>query len=229
MRQVSSEYLFFVMDGHFQLPEKQGYDQAYELSYQLASEIILKNDNLELQCQKSGSGYRTKDSGIEIAIQFINQSYIITLPYVNVSLINSNEEIPLKEKLLILHYFNTAKGTPASGKLITFRELPEGMVYYPTFSKRTIEPVLRSFGKEPQLLLDMAEKFGGQKSDYGDIAVTIQAFPRVAVTFILWHGDDEFGPQGSVGFDANISDYLPTEDITVLCETITWKFIRSLK
>jgi len=29
-------------------------------------------------------------------------------------------------------------------------------------------------------------------------------------------------------FDANISDYLSTEDVTVLCETIAWKLVKSI-
>ena len=30
-------------------------------------------------------------------------------------------------------------------------------------------------------------------------------------------------------FDSTISDYLPTEDINVLCETIVWKLVKLLK
>jgi len=77
--------------------------------------------------------------------------------------------------------------------------------------------------------VDAGEKLGGHKADYGDTAVTINAFSRVPITIILWRGDDELAPQGSMLFDATISDYLPTEDITVLCETITWRLIRDLR
>ena len=129
----------------------------------------------------------------------------------------------------MLHYFTSAKGTPPADRLITFRELPAGNVYSPTFSQRTIKPLLGHFGEDPPLLMGAAEKLGGHKADYGDTAVTINAFSRVSITIILWRGDDELAPQGTVVFDAAISDYLPTEDITVLCETITWKLIRYLR
>jgi hypothetical protein len=88
---------------------------------------------------------------------------------------------------------------------------------------------LRYFGKEPDLLLNAAGQLGGQKADYGDTAVTINAFSRVPIMMVLWRGDEEFAPQGSVLFDATVSDYLPTEDITVLCETIAWRLIRFLR
>ncbi len=211
------------------LPEQRGYDQAYELAYKLAGEQLAKIDDIEQQCRKSGAQYRAIDFKKEITIQYLNQSYIITLPNVEISLVGSDEKVPIRDKLLILHYFNSVKGTTAANKLITFRELPEGSVYYPTFLKRTIKPILDHFGKEPPLLIDASEKLSGRKADYGDIAITIDAFRHVPITIVLWRGDEEFAPRGNVLFDTTISDYLPTEDIIVLCETITWRLIRNLR
>ena len=210
------------------LPEKRGYDRAYELSYQFACEKLAQSD-IEEQCHRSGAEYRITDSVREIIVQYLNQPYLITLSGIVISVINSPEPIALRDKLLILHYFNTAKGTPPTDRLITFRELPEGTVYFPTFSKRTIEPILSNFSKEPRLLLRAGETLGGRKADYGNIGVTIPAFSKVPITIILWQGDEELPSQGNVLFDANIPDYLPSEDITVLCETISWRLVRSLR
>ena len=135
----------------------------------------------------------------------------------------------MRDKLIMLHYFLTAKGTPPTGKLITFRELPEGSVYQTTFAKRTVQPLLDNFGKEPDRLLSVSQTLGVHKANYGDTAITISAFSRVPITIVIWQGDDEFTSQGNVLFDANISDYLPTEDITVLCEIIAWKLVRYLR
>ena len=136
------------------------------------------------------------------------------------------EEVPIRDKVLILHYFNTSRGTQPAGRLIAFKELPEGIVYAPTFDKRTIKPLLNYFGREPHLLLDAAKKFGGCQVEHGDVAVTINAFSRVPITIVLWRGDGEFAPEGNILFDASITDYLATEDITRLCENITWRLIR---
>lgn len=201
----------------------------YELAYRLACEQLSKIDDIEQQCRKSGAQYQAIDSKKVIIIQYLNQSYRIALPDIEISLVDSAEEVPGRDKLLILHYFIRAKGTPAANRLITFRELPEGSVYSPTFSQRTIKPLSEYFGKEPHSLVDTGEKLGGHKADYGDTAITIDAFSRVPITIILWRGDDEFLPQGNIVFDATISDYLPTEDITVLCEIITWRLIKYLK
>ena len=211
------------------LPEQKNYEYAYELAYKLACEQLARIDDIEQQCRKSGAQYQVIDSKKTIIIQYLNQSYRITLPDVDISLEGGVEEVPIRDKVLILHYFILAKGTPAANRLITFRELPEGSVYSPTFSKRTIKPLVNYFGKEPRLLVDAGEKLGGHKADYGDMSVTINAFSRVPITIILWRGDDEFAPQGSILFDATITDYLSTEDITVLCETVTWRLVKYLR
>jgi len=56
--------------------------------------------------------------------------------------------------------------------------------------------------------------------------VTINAFAHVPITLVLWKGDEELAPNGNILFDANISDYLSTEDVTVLTETIIWKLVK---
>jgi hypothetical protein len=211
------------------LPPERGYDKAYELAYKLACEHLAKTVDIEEQCRKSGAELQVKASQKSIVVQYLNCPYLISVPDGAISPADSDERAPIRDKLLIIHYFNTAKGTPATNRLITFRELPEGNVYFPTFTKRTIKPIVDNFSQQPRLLITVSEKLGGHKVDYGDAAVTIQAFRRVPVTIILWRGDEELPPQGNVIFDANISDYLPTEDITVLCETITWRLVRYLR
>jgi len=197
-------------------------EQSYELAYKLAREKLESKDIEEI-CGKTGA--QRMDSN-KIIIEYLNQPYLITLPNSRISLKDSEEEVPLKDKILILHYLTLAKGTPATNRLVTFKQLPGGASYFPVFSQRVIKPLLNHFGKEPELLTDAAAKLGGYKANYADVAITINAFPRVPITFALWQGDEEFPPKGSIMFDASISAYLSTEDITVLCETIIWRLAR---
>lgn len=210
--------------GYLTLPLNE-YEYGYELAYRLAGEQLTGIDDLEQQCLKSGAQYTPE----AITIEYLSRPYKITLPEIEVSLMTGDEIIPIRDKLLILHYFLQAKGTPLSNNTITYKELAEGNIYFPTFYQRAIKPLVNHFGKEPHRLLNVAGLLGGRETDYGDVSVIISAFSRVPITLVLWKGDEEFAPEGSIMFDSTISDYLPTEDINVLCETISWRLVKLLK
>ncbi|MDH5781158.1 MAG: DUF3786 domain-containing protein, partial [Dehalococcoidia bacterium] len=85
-------------------------EQSYELAYKLACEQLESKDIEEI-CGKTGA--QRMDSN-KIIIEYLNQPYLITLPNSGISLKDSKEEVPLKDKILILHYLTLAKGTPAT-------------------------------------------------------------------------------------------------------------------
>ena len=198
-------------------------EQGFELSYKLACEQLSKITDIKEQCRKSGARYVGPN---EIVLNYLNQPYHITLPDAEILLEDSNVEVPLKDKILILHYFTLAEGTPATGILITYKQLPGGVSYFPAFSQRAIAPFVNHFGKKTELLIKAAAKLGGHEADHGDVSVTVNAFDHVPITLVLWRGDEELVPNGNILFDANISDYLSTEDVTVLTETIIWKLVK---
>jgi len=211
------------------LPDQKNYEYGYKLAYELAGEKLAKVDDIEQQCLNSGARYMTIESQPVIIVEYLNRSYQVTLPDIKLSLVDSEEEIPIRDRILILHYLTQAKGSPLANEVIAYKQLPEGTNYFPTFSKRAIKPLIDHFGQQPHLLIGTAGKLGGYKADYGDVAVTISAFSRVPITLVLWQGDEEFPPAGNILFDATVSDYLSTEDINVLCEIIAWKLVKLLR
>ncbi len=199
--------------------------QGFELSYKLACEQLSKISDLEEQCRKSGARYVGPN---RIIVDYLNQAYHVTIPAAEVILENTKTEVPMKVKILILHYFTSAKGTPLTGRLINYKQLPGGVSYFSAFAQRAINPFVKHFGQKPELLIELSAKLGGHKTDHGDVSIMINAFNHVPITFALWRGDDEFPPNGGILFDANISNYLSTEDITVVCESIVWKLVKSM-
>jgi len=204
---------------------QRDYQYGYDLALKLASQK-LANINMEEQCQNAGAELKLSASKRIITLEYLNQSYQIALPEMNITLSGSHEPVQPREGLLMLHYLIQASGNPITGNKITYKELPDGASYFPTFYKRAIKPIVDNFCQEPNRLLDATTKLGGYRADYGDLSVTINAFKYVPLTFVLWYGDDEFAPEGSILFDSTISSYLSAEDITVLCETITWRLVK---
>jgi len=209
---------------HATLPVQPVREYAHGLAYQLALEQLAGTKDIEGQCRKSGTRYKPAEKSV--IMDYLNRVYRISVPDGEVTFEKSEETVPLRDKILILHYFLRAAGTPLTGNLITYKELHEGIIYYPTFFKRAIAPVINKFKDEPQKLAEAAAKAGGRKADFGDAAATINAFPCVPLTIVLWRGDKEFPADGNIMFDSTITDYLPTEDITILCEITAWKLAR---
>ena len=206
------------------------YKDVYNLdvAYKIACEQVARL-GIEQQCQKSGASCQAQGSHRIITLLFLNERYQFTLPEIEFSKVEGAGDVPLRERILMLHYFIQAKGSPLSGRMITYKELQEGINYFPIFYKRAIGPLVNNFGSEPQRLLNAAETLGGHKADYGDAAATINVFSRVPITLVLWKGDEEFAPEGNIMFDSTISDYLTNDDIHVLCETIAWRLVRLAK
>jgi hypothetical protein len=200
-------------------------EEGFELAYELGCKKLASMD-LEEVCRKSGAQYVDQN---RVILHYLNRPYWITLPNVEISLEDGEEKVPIKDRILILHYLTQATGAPYTNKLITYGQIEGGKFYCPVFVKRNLEPILSCFGDQPELLVDVAQQFGGQRSTYGDVSVSIDAFPMARIFFIIWKGDDEVPHGGNILFDGNIPGYLASEDVCVLCETLIWRLINLTK
>jgi len=211
------------------LPDRSQYQYGYQVAYKLASEQLSAVRDLEGLCHRSDSRLETIDGQHFIVVRYLAKDYRISHPDIEVSAVDGQAEVSLKDKLLILHYLNCAQGTPVSGRAVTYKELPECINYASNFAKRAVRPLMNNFGHQPDRLPEVTAALDARRVDCGDVAVVIDAFPRVPITLVLWRGDDEFDAEGNILFDSSIQDYLSTEDITVVCESIAWRLVSILK
>ena len=122
------------------------------------------------------------------------------------------------EKLILLHYIARSDGIRTSGNMVTFREIPEGAFYFPSFHDRVLKPFLESFGGSPEKLREKGRALGWKEGGLGDISFETNALPLVPVRFVLWLGDEELAPEAGMLFDSTIKNHLHTEDIALLAE-----------
>jgi len=189
-------------------------EDAHRIAFRIVRDRLKRADIAE-RCERSGALYRPEEGVVEIA--FIGRTCRIEWPGMEAGS-SDGEALSLRERILLLHYLDRASGVPASGQEITFAQLPGVEVYLPVFRARTIDRVVRSFGRRPELLIEAARTMGGGEVEYGDVGVLVPALPRVRIAFVLWRGDEEFEPAGNILFDSRIGEYLPTEDVIVASE-----------
>jgi hypothetical protein len=189
----------------------------------------LNNRNPLHFCRLSGALYIQEGGSDIIRLTFLNR--VITISWPDLLFYqDSNEEVPIKKKILILHYLNGSKKQDLTGELITFQDIPSARFYLDAFNRRVKYPLINAFGDQPdQLPLVAKELFGATTSSVGDISVLIEALPKIPVTLVIWRGDEEFPSDGTILFDSSIRDMLRAEDISELTSMIVYPLIAKAK
>ena len=149
-------------------------------------------------------------------LPFYTDELVVTYPGGQVSFKDREDEVPIAEKILALHYLADAQGTPVSERWIPFREIPGGHIYVDPFHGRALYPLLKNFGKNPDDFEKAALNLNGKKREMGDISFEIPVFPMVSLLYILWLGDEEVPASGNILFNESAPDYLPTEDYAII-------------
>ena len=70
-----------------------------------------------------------------------------------------------------------------------------------------------------------AAALGGQAIAAGDAGFELRVFPQVAVQFILWEGDEEFGAEANILFNPGIQGRLSPEDIAWLAGMVVYRMM----
>ena len=157
---------------------------------------------------------------------FENEKYIIKWMSKDYELsLSSENNYSDALQILFLHYLGSEGTKKPEGKTIAYREVPSARFYEPKFSQRAINPLVKTFGKEPGKLLEAAKRLGGEKSDVGDWAVQINLLPYLPVTYMLWEGDEELAPSGIILFDRTAPGWLCAEDLAVAASLGAYELI----
>ena len=191
----------------------------------------LKQKDPELIADLSGAAFNIgPDDRSILSLDFLNKKVFITWPNFEFSFKEPEKEVPVQQQILLLHYLNGAKMSEATGKWIAYQEVPDGRFYLDAFLRRAKNPMVQAFGDKPESLVKSATTaYNARPFDHGDLSVIIQALPKVPVALILWRGDEEFPPEGTILFDSTIPEILSAEDIAWLAGMIIYPLIGMAK
>ena len=198
----------------------------YIKALELGKEALMRKDPEQI-ASRSGMDYVLEHNGEKgFSMDFLNRKVYISWPGLDFSYHQDGGEVPIQQQVLILHYLNLAKGEEISGDWIAYQEVPDGKFYLDAFIRRAKNPMVQGFGDRPELLVKLAiDVYGATPMEQGDLAVRIQALPLVPVALILWRGDDEFSPEGTILFDRTVSRVLSAEDIAWLAGMIIYPLL----
>lgn len=200
------------------MPRIDDYRQARTLSAEQ-----LSGDPLEAIARRSG--FET-DDGEALRVPFLDRTYRIEYPdFRFIDKEHPEQEIPLQEQVLILHYLEADAPVELSGRWIAYREIPGAGFYFGAFVQRAISPLKNVFGHRVDDLARPARVLGGTKIEDGDAGFEFFLFPHLPLRLIVWSGDEEFAPEASILFDESAGSLLSPEDAAWAASLLVYRLI----
>lgn len=203
-----------------ELAKQKNYQQSFSLACATIREM-----NLEERARKAGADYQRSGDGEKITLSFFLEPYQISFPQIEFYA-PSKKTVSLVTRILLLHYLIRADGSPVTGKWVSYKDIPGGLLYTSVFTRRVTDPLARKFGRSAKGFKEMAIPLGGQPAGVGDASLILKVFPFIPMQYVLWEGDDEFPPSAQLLFDASVDHYLSLEDIVVLGQITTGRLIQ---
>jgi hypothetical protein len=192
-------------------------------------ELAEKDINSVVRCSGALSNHKGTDQIKSLSIRFLNRDVDISWPGMEFSCKGSEEEVPIQQQVLLLHYMNGScnPGTGAkAGEWVSFQDVPDGRFYMDAFLKRAKDPLVGTFGTNPAKMAELASRmYDASPMEYGDFSVAVKALPMITVVLVLWQGDDEFPAEGNILFDGGISKLLSAEDIAWLAGMVVYPLV----
>ena len=136
------------------------------------------------------------------------------------------------EGILAIRYLLEGKHAPASGKMLSYEEMPWGPVYQAQFKGRLLGRIAREFGSDPSRLgLAVGAAPGLLHEDIGgaDAAYRFEFLDGFFISVLVWEGDDEFPAAAQMLFSDNFKYAFTAEDMAVVGDVAVSRLKRSLK
>jgi hypothetical protein len=207
-------------------PKREGLVEAYRLAYRQACARLQAAD-LEAVARAAGAVLKAQplEGGRRLRVAFFGVPVEIDLRPAGAGgagavaeVAITPAELPLMEKILVLHYLLGAPGAAAGerGRLVSFKNLPGAAFYGVPFDKRGPRRIARRFGYDLPAFERACRSLGWRKGDLGDASFEVEVFPLLTAVAVLHRGDEEFLPEAGILFTQNVARLLPLEDVAVL-------------
>ncbi len=199
-------------------PPDRAVDDARR-AWQESMERRLETLRQTLQAQSAGAVARRSGarlSGHQLQLGYWGREVSIRWPSLEAEYSNEGP-CSTFDTAMLLYFLSTADGSPAAGKWIGFRELPNGSFYHQAFQGYSGNRIASAFGSDPAAFSSACVELGGEPlANLAPHTFAFHPFNRIALAAALWPGDEDLPGTATVLFDASASHYLPTDGLALL-------------
>ena len=120
----------------------------------------------------------------------------------------TGQELCVSDRLTIMHHLCCHQEfAQKSDRKVPFREIREAAVFEAAYNRMALEPLKKAFQGRGDALLKAGIEIGGKQEKFGDVSITLQAFPMISLTYIFWDSDEEFPAAANILFDNRIAQW----------------------
>jgi hypothetical protein len=175
--------------------------------------------------QRAGCRYIAKPT--RYVITLLNTEYEVSLSDKRVYSRQPSLAAGFIEELCILAYLINAKDLPPADKLVKAQDLPSGQFFFRGLHSLPTDKLEKTFGHRPEALLEVAERFGTEKCEFGDASIRLNILPRVSITIIIWRACEQFSARASILFDQTAAAHMPLDALWAAVNLAVEKVIKA--
>ncbi len=172
------------------------------------------------------TGADLSDDGLRL--KYWGRPVALAWPDLEPQWVDSGQPCPAFDAAMVLYYLRCADGAPMADRWISFRELPDGTFYVLAYQRYSGDRLAQAFGRDPAAFNSASRLLGGWPLPaISPHAFAFEPLPRIRLAAVLWPGDEEFPPRGSVLFDGAASHYMTTDGLGLLGGGLAGRLVRA--
>ena len=193
-----------------------------ENSYLINRELLKNFDPREMSA-KSHCPYDPETGVFEIEV--LGETYHVHYPGGEVDNAEGEAFDNYSVKIIMLRYLMNAVQAKQTDEYLSYKEFPDGPLYYPNFYQRCLQVFANIGNEKPEVLKQYMETLKAVSLEKGDCSWQLTVMPGVKLAFIFWFGDEEFEPEAQILFEKSLTQVFNIKDLAILGDV----FIISLK
>lgn len=154
-------------------------------------------------------------------LHMLEREYLVSHPDLTITRVTEDGQYRALEsdksaQILAMRFLLRGLNIASTGEFLTYREVPNGEVYFRQFSGRCLKRLAYAFGSQPEKMEAAIEKLGAKRLTLGDVSCELEIFKNYYVRWILWAGDEEFPPSAQMLFSDNFPLSFDPGDMAVI-------------
>ena len=153
-------------------------------------------------------------------LRFVGRPTTVSWPGLDVVDCETGQEARTSQRILLACFLLHGRLADATGKYLSYPEIPWGEHYYGAFRGRCIGRLAGTFGKRIDAFREKCERIGATPTGEGDASYDVEIVDGVFMRLTLWEGDEEFPANAQITFSDNAPLAFAAEELAAAGDVV---------